>query len=31
MREMVFGRHPDFDNVTTTLKDLQAEMNGTKP
>jgi hypothetical protein len=31
MREMVFGRYPDFDNVTSTLKDLQAEINGTKP
>ena len=31
MREMVFGRYPDFDSVTSTLKDLQAEMNGTKP
>jgi len=31
MREMVFGRYPDFDNVTATLKNLQAEINGTKP
>ncbi len=31
MREMVFGRYPDFDSVTSTLKDLQVEINGTKP
>ena len=31
MREMVFGRYPDFDSVISTLNDLQAEINGTKP
>ena len=30
MREMVFGRYPDFDDVTATLKELQAEISEAK-
>jgi hypothetical protein len=28
MREMVFGRYPDFEEVMAALKSLQAEING---
>jgi len=28
MREMVFGRYPEFDDIVATLEGLQAEING---